>query len=67
MNREAVEYVGTKEIVESIVILAKPRMKRASLSVVSDGKHVFYSLDRENVLWLIESAVESLRKMDYGD
>lgn len=64
MNREHIEITENKTIVESALILAKHRNKICTLSVVANGTQTFYSLDKSNLLWLLESGFNALRKLD---
>ena len=64
MSRENIEINENKTIVESALILAKHREKICTLSVVVNGTQTFYSVDKSNLLWLLESGFAALRKLD---
>lgn len=49
---------------ESIRILSRPGNDTATLFRVRDGKNHYEALTRDQLLTLIESAAEALRKME---
>jgi hypothetical protein len=49
---------------ESVLVLAGEGAALATLVIVADGKRLTFPINQTRLLWLIESAAESLRRMN---